>query len=89
MRRPLTLLTVAAMLVASSAALNRYTVRRGDTLGGVARRLGVSVDALARANNIKNRNLIRAGQALVVPAKPGAAKPAAAPAKPSACSGVG
>ncbi|MCL4863170.1 MAG: LysM peptidoglycan-binding domain-containing protein [Caldilineaceae bacterium] len=50
------------------AGLNRtYTVRRNDTLTGVARRLGVDVDALRRINRIyADRDLV-VGQALVVP----------------------
>src|SRR3954452_7027925 len=89
MRRPLILLTLAALLLASSAAASRYTLRRGDTLGGVARRLGVSVDALARANNIKNPDKIQAGRTLAVPPKgsapmkPAVATTPAAPVKPS------
>src|SRR3954452_20701163 len=78
MRRSLTLLVLAALLITSSAAVTRYTLRRGDTLGGVARRLGVSVDALARANNIKNPDKIQAGRSLVVPPKGSAMKPAVA-----------
>ena len=35
-----------------------YTVRRGDTLSGIARRFGVSVNYLVTANNIQNPNLI-------------------------------
>src|SRR3954447_23265226 len=69
MRRSLPLLALLVLLLTSSAAATRYTLRRGDTLGGVARRLGVSVDAPARANRIKNRNRGPAGRVLVVPAK--------------------
>src|SRR5436190_2050750 len=89
MRRPLILLALVILLLASSAAVTRYTLRRGDTLGGVARRLGVSVDALARANGIKNPDRVLPGQVLVVPPKNApapkmapavATKPAPAPA---------
>jgi LysM repeat protein len=45
----------------------RYTVRDGDTLYSIAGRLGVSVDALARANGVSDPSRIRAGQTLVVP----------------------
>src|SRR3954467_2569872 len=92
MRRSLTLLALLALLLTSSAAITRYTLRRGDTLGGVARRLGVSVDALARAHGIKNPARIQAGRTLQVPSKSSSGmKPAvastpaapAAPAKPS------
>src|SRR3954464_399320 len=98
MRRYITLLVLIALPLASSAAVSRYKLRRGDTLGGVARRLGVNVDALARANGIKNRDKVLAGQVLVVPTKAEAAAllkapkstpapapaPAKAPVKPSA-----
>jgi len=42
------------------------TVEAGDTLYQLARRHGVSVDALRRANGINN-NVIRPGQSLVLP----------------------
>jgi LysM repeat protein len=43
-----------------------YKVRRGDTLGKIAAKLGVSVDELRRANHIRH-NAIRAGETLKVP----------------------
>ncbi|WP_373690550.1 LysM peptidoglycan-binding domain-containing protein [Sphingobium sp. DEHP117] len=51
----------------SSGKLRTYTVRKGDTLSHIARRHGVRSDALARANNIKNPDHIRAGQTLRIP----------------------
>lgn len=54
-----------------------YTVKSGDTLSAIAKRLGVSLAALEAANpQIKNFNLILPGQALNTPG--GAAAPAAA-----------
>lgn len=47
-----------------------YTVQPGDTLFKIARQFGVTVDALVAANNLPNRNLIRVGQVLQIPAKP-------------------
>lgn len=44
-----------------------YVVRRGNTLSGIARRFGVSVNSLRRANGIRNVNRIRVGQKLVIP----------------------
>lgn len=41
-----------------------YTVKRGDTLSGIASKLGSTVSKLAELNNIKNVNLINAGQVL-------------------------
>lgn len=52
--------------VKGTAQVN-YTVKRGDTLGGIAKHYGVTVDALVTANGIANPNLIITGQVLVVP----------------------
>lgn len=48
----------------TAAATRTYTVRRRDTLSGIAGRLGVSVSALAARNNISNPNRIYVGQCL-------------------------
>lgn len=44
-----------------------YTVRRGDTLWGIARRHGTTVSALASLNHIANPDLIYPGQELNLP----------------------
>lgn len=44
-----------------------YTVQRGDSLAKIAQRFGVDVYALCNANNIRNCNVIRGGQVLVIP----------------------
>lgn len=51
-----------------AGAARVYVVRRGDTLSAIASRFGVSLDALARANGIRNPSLIYIGQRLVIPA---------------------
>ena len=51
----------------SSAPGGRYTVRWGDTLTGIAARVGVSVDRLARMNRISPHGLLLAGATLHVP----------------------
>ena len=43
-----------------------YTVASGDVLGGIAIRFGVTVQQIAGWNNIKNVNLIYAGQKLTI-----------------------
>ena len=45
---------------------NYYTVQRGDTLSGIARRYGVTVQYLANLNGIRNVNLIYPGQFIKV-----------------------
>ena len=54
-----------------------YTVKPGDTLAGIAKALGVTVDALYQANKdkIKNRDEIFPGQELTVPKTSGLPKP--------------
>jgi membrane-bound lytic murein transglycosylase D len=44
----------------------RYTVRRGDTLAGIAKRFGVSGSAIAAANHLKGGR-VHAGQHLRIP----------------------
>lgn len=72
-----------AMLVAlgfaASASTGSYTLKRGDTLAKVARKLGVSVGELASANDIANVHRVREGQLLQVP-EAQAVAPVAAPA---------
>ena len=43
-----------------------YVVKRGDNLWNISRRYGVTVNYLARLNNIKNPNLIYPGQILKI-----------------------
>ena len=43
-----------------------YTVKKGDTLSGIAAKYGTTVSKLASINNIKNVNLIYVGQKLTI-----------------------
>ena len=52
-----------------------YTIRRGDTLTSIALRFGIDEEELARVNNIRNRNLVHAGQALQFPGQPEPQRP--------------
>ncbi len=45
----------------------RYTVQYGDTLNLIAQRYGVSLQAIAQANNLANINILRVGQVLIIP----------------------
>lgn len=78
------LLLILALLGAAVAtgqpAAATHTVRRGESLGAIAARHGLTVAELMKINQIKNSNHIRIGQVLRLPAKPG--QPAAASAQP-------
>lgn len=65
------------LLLGVTASAGTYTVRWGDTLGGIAKRNGVSVAALTAANGITDPNRVREGQVLTIP---GAGAPGAPPA---------
>jgi LysM repeat protein len=65
--------------------MKNYKIQSGDTLSALAGRFGTSVDALAKANGIKNPDLIFAGANLKIPGRtdsfsgPSASGPGAAP----------
>lgn len=50
----------------NASASGSYTVQSGDTLSGIASRLGVSYEQLAQSNGIANPNRIYVGQVLRV-----------------------
>ena len=57
----------AAASAATTASPRTHTVKRGDTLTGLARRYGVSVEALREANGMSERQTLRPGAALRIP----------------------
>lgn len=54
---------------------NRYVVKRGDTLGKIASRHGLSEQSLMDLNNIRNRNFLYEGQVLALASSARAAPP--------------
>lgn len=61
-------LGIAALIAAGSTlASASYTVRDGDTLGGIAERLHVSTRALQEANGLGKKHVLRIGMKLTVP----------------------
>jgi membrane-bound lytic murein transglycosylase D len=61
----------------------RYEVKKGDTLGKIAERFGITMSALREANGLSS-NAVKVGQKLVVPRpviKAAPVKPPAAPSK--------
>ena len=53
--------------VAQQMPLRRYQVKRGDTLGWVAKRFRTTVAMLAALNGLRKPYLIKTGQTLVIP----------------------
>ena len=54
---------------AAVASQETYIVKPGDTMGAIASRFGVSVNAILEANGLDNPNRLSIGQALIIPAK--------------------
>jgi LysM repeat protein len=77
------LLFTAALLILMVAPViaqgDRHVVQPGENLYRIALRYGLTVDAMARANNISNANHVFVGQTLVVPTGNEAAQAAPAP----------
>ena len=61
---------LAAMTSEDLAPLTHYTVRKGETLLGVARKLGVTRSDLAEANYLSTKTALRTGQRLIIPRAP-------------------
>ena len=59
--------TFALAAAAPAAARTHYVVRYGDTLTGIARAHGISLERLARLNHRRPYAILRAGTVLVVP----------------------
>jgi LasA protease len=53
---------------ATRDASERYVVRYGDSLGGIALRYGVAASQIVSANSLANPNLLTVGQVLLIPA---------------------
>lgn len=60
-----------------------YQVRRGDTLSAVAGRHGVSVEALARANQLRSPYRLKIGQSLIIPGEGKSPAPRTTTANPA------
>ena len=65
--RPAVTALVCVALLGAAGSAGSYKVRRGDTLIGIAGRLGVSVRSLAAANGLSTSHRVIAGRTLTVP----------------------
>lgn len=89
----LTMLSAAIELPSSApAAATTHVVQAGESLGRIAQRYNVSLQALAQANGIVDPNRVFAGQTLIIPGTPVTTLDYGAigmPAAPPAPRGVG
>ena len=65
MRKLIAILALSASL--AFAAPSSVVVQSGDTLGSIAARNGVSVQALLKANNLNATSTLKIGQVLKIP----------------------
>jgi LysM repeat protein len=65
-----TTVVTAAPVTTTTTIPSEYTVVAGDTMSGIAKKVGVTVEELAQFNGITDPNLIQVGQVLKIP-KPG------------------
>jgi LysM repeat protein/predicted esterase len=56
-----------------------HVVGRGNTLGGISRRYGVTIESLLTANHLKRTDRLQLGQKLTIPGSDGAASSAPPP----------
>jgi len=62
-----------AKLVENVAPVSTYTVGRGDSLWSIAKKNGLTVSELAKANNLTAGTALKPGRKLIIPGKVGAA----------------
>ncbi|HLH74310.1 MAG TPA: LysM peptidoglycan-binding domain-containing protein [Chloroflexota bacterium] len=58
-----------ALTSTSTPAVVIYVVQSGDTVDSIARKFGVTIDAIARANQLSDPNQLSLGQRLRIPPK--------------------
>lgn len=56
-----------------------YTVKKGDTLSGIAAKHGVNLSILMEANGMNRKSVIKVGQKISIPANSASAEPKQAP----------
>ena len=69
----ITTTTTTTLLITTSTAPREYQIQKGDTLGKIAKRFGITIRELKLMNGINNANHIEVGQTLTIP-RPGEIK---------------
>ena len=59
--------------VENVAPVSTYTVERGDSLWSIAKKHGLTVAELAKANSVTTGTALKPGRKLIIPSKPGVA----------------
>jgi soluble lytic murein transglycosylase-like protein len=83
-RRLVAVVLAVAALGAAGQFGTAYTVRKGDTLSSIAARFGTTPAAIAKANALRNPNVVVIGRKLTIPAAtstPGAPRAGRLPVK--------
>ena len=63
---PKPVVRVANVATQTRSNAKNYVVQSGDTLSGIARKMGTTVDQLVKLNGIRNKNIIYVGQTLAI-----------------------
>lgn len=71
----------AALPAAERVHYTHHTVKKGDTIGTIAKRYGVSPASVAQLNHLENADRIYVGMSLVIPRGPVAPTPDVSPAR--------
>ncbi|MHA7286373.1 LysM peptidoglycan-binding domain-containing protein, partial [Arthrobacter sp. MDT3-44] len=69
--------------IAAKTVPSEYTIKPGDTIGAIAKRYGLSTDAVLKLNGMTARTIIYPGRKIRLTGSVPAATPAPAPAAPS------
>jgi membrane-bound lytic murein transglycosylase D len=77
---------VAAMPDSDRVQFRYHQVRKGDTLSVIAKKYGMTVSELSKANKLTSKSVLTAGQSLIIPIS-GMNPPAAASANSAGKSG--
>ena len=64
---------VSAVIPVTSASTSRYTIQKGDSIGGIAAQFGLAAQTLLSANGLAWTSIIYPGQTIAIPGSTGVA----------------